>query len=358
MSRRGFQQPANFSQRGSQQSALNHHAALQPSGRSSSDNSDATENASVLLGGNVNATIDTAEYKDTVLFLAQQQRLQHQEMMDVMKSVLLALHDQHLMAASSRGGATDQGTAAAPVQGGSFASASGDDHLSSSRRGATQPQATSMTGISNLEHNVAKLRSVAGAPGTNPRQLSDGSVGLSGSYAGTQANWFRSMNSQETELVAAKSRIAQLEAHVHLLEAQLCSKDETIRALTEANIASIATLTKSSVGAERESIFASPSAARGSTGAAAVSSSSRLANLHQSAAEELNEQIVGALAARPAACKVIVSSLTDGGTSSQAAADTPGRDQAAAAAGSSKLSSPALRQLLERHQQRCQQLLA
>ena len=332
---------------------MTHHV----SNRSSSDNSEATENATGFLGGSVNATIDAAEYKDTVLFLAQQQQLQHQEMMELMRNVLLAVQSSQQQQQQHVGGGDGAGSG-----NGDGATTSDYPGFGSSRAGGkgfaaiapTSPSTAAGAGAStsNLEYNVGRLNRVAGSPGTNPRQLADGSVGLVGSYASTQSGWFRSVNSQETELQAARSRIAQLEAHVRLLESQLASKDETIRALTEANIASMAVLSKSS----GDSIFASPTALHKGD-LAAVSSSSRLAKLHQDVATELNTEIVTALNTRPTAiARISSSSAADNGL-------TPVRDEQMSRGGpdsntSNKMSSPALRQLLERHQQRCQQLLA
>jgi hypothetical protein len=149
--------------------------------------------------------------------------------------------------------------------------------------------------------------------------------------------------------------------------------------LTEANIAALGNLArkgKAAGGDEQHqtqstnSIFSSPrighgggghqqqhaltagsSAAEG-TGGGGVSSSSRLAHQHRVVAEALNEGIVDVLKTKPVASRVVVSGAAET-TATPHRSGGGGEDLARG----NTMASPALRQLLERHQQRCTQLL-
>lgn len=187
------------------------------SGSNDVSSQDGTEVASTVLGGNQNSGWESAaDFKDTVLYLAQQQSIHHKEIMETLKQVAAGL-------ALSR-----ETRAATPRQ-------------ANSRQ---QVEEEEQVFVSSHEHQLQRVLDYGRAI-DDPSSIKDASKwmheasGTVGGYTATQESWFNNVSGIEVELHAAKARILQLESVNRLLQQQLEQKEASIKRLTQSNIASL-----------------------------------------------------------------------------------------------------------------------
>lgn len=176
------------------------------------------------------------QLRDTVLFLVQQQKLRHDELVDVVRDLAHAVSGvssdvQHIRRLQ---GAPQNLDTSAPLPFPSF-----DE----------RPRAADVAGSE---------------------------VGFPGSYSATQTMWARTHGSplafeREEQLVTALRRVDALEREVDNLRLQLRSRDETIRRLTDAGLRGI--LTKGG-GGSHSTDLSSPSPNTGTAGPSRGSPSS------------------------------------------------------------------------------------
>jgi hypothetical protein len=188
------------------------------SAASSQDN--ATDAASTAYGAPQHSGWETAaDYKDTVMFLAQQQSMQNREILEILRSLAATL--------PALGGGANPSNHAAANRATEALAASPSHEL-------FEPQ----TFVSSHDHHLQRLVDY-GHTVTDPSMVKELTLERLGGYTGSQSTWFHSVSGVEIELQAAKSRITQLESINKLLQKQLDQKEETIKRLTNANIAAL-----------------------------------------------------------------------------------------------------------------------
>ncbi|CUG81267.1 Hypothetical protein, putative [Bodo saltans] len=191
------------------------------SAASSQDN--ATDAASTAYGGPQPSGWETAaDYKDTVMFLAQQQSMQNREILEILRGLAASLpalggHNGNTRSATTPNRTAETLTASPPQVDDSY-----------------EPQ----TFVSSHDHHLQRLVDY-GHTVADPTTVKELTLERLGGYTGSQSNWFHSVSGVEIELHAAKSRITQLESINKLLQKQLNQKEETIKRLTDANIAAL-----------------------------------------------------------------------------------------------------------------------
>ena len=164
---------------------------------------------------NMSATLSsgahgTDQLRDTVLYLVQQQKLRHEELVGVVKDLAhsvssVSVDVQHIKHHGGGGG------------GGGTNAKTGPKSLPPTHEDATAYQDGDVVG---------------------------GEIGFAGSYAATQTMWAHTHGSplafqREEQLVSAMKRIENLEKETANLRLQVRSRDETIRRLTDAGLRGI-----------------------------------------------------------------------------------------------------------------------
>lgn len=193
--------------------------ARSTSAASSQDN--ATEAASTTYGGQQVSGWDTAaDYKDTVMFLAQQQSMQNREILELLRVISSTLPSVHAAKGAPTRARNDNDGAVSP-------NGPVDDSFE-------EPRAF----VSSHDHQLQRFTDF-GRDVADPSAIKDLTLDRLGGYTGSQSSWFQSVSGVEIELHAAKSRIGQLENINKLLQKQLEQKEETIKRLTNANISAL-----------------------------------------------------------------------------------------------------------------------
>lgn len=211
------------------------------SAQSSQDGDGASTLAGTSVVGAMLGTAGDNDFRDTVLYMVQQQSMQHRELMEVVQKLAFqvdTLSTTGPIRNNSRNMAATNGVAAA-----------GSPQLSAAPLGwqsgdAVPSDADAGEFVSSHEHDVKRFLEYGKAV-TDPTAIRDSRWLLAQQdaaarrYTATQGSWFQNVPAVEIELHAAKARIAQLESANRLLQQQLEQREETIQRLTSANISSL-----------------------------------------------------------------------------------------------------------------------
>lgn len=175
---------------------------------------------------------DNSDYRDTVMYLAQQQNMNHQEMMSMLRQVLGALASSSVSSNLAAASGGGKG-GAAPLQQQYAYSPTGPLGAVVAAGDQQQPY------VPELEYRLKKVTDYAQTV-ENPAVVKELVLpATSGAYLATQQGWYQGVNALELELTAAKTRIQQLEQRNKLLQEQLQQKEQTIQRLTEMNVANV-----------------------------------------------------------------------------------------------------------------------